>query len=175
MTQLFMRRPTLDGLPPLPVLPTGYTLRAYREGDLGPLASVLRRAFDDETWTPERARTALVDAPDVRQIFAIDWQGTLAATASARLKSEYPGSGYVHWVAVDPAHQGRGLGYAVSLAVLHAFVDLGCRDAVLKTDDPRLAAIRTYWRLGFRPEHQHETHPARWAEVEAKLLERQSP
>lgn len=165
-----MRRPTLDGLPALPNLPPGYTLRPYRDGELDAFVSVLRQAFDDATWTPERARTALIEMPEVDPVLVIDWQGAPVATASARRRPEYPGSGYVHWVAVDPAHQGHGLGYVVTLAVLHAFAELGCRDAVLETDDPRLAAIRTYWKLGFRPESRHETHAARWAAVEAKLF-----
>lgn len=169
MTQLFMRRPTLDGLPSLPDLPPGYAVRSYQEGDLEALAAVLRRAFDDETWTPDRVRGALVDASDVVRVLVVDFNGAPVATASARLTLEHSGSGYVHWVAVDPAHQGRGLGYAVSLAVLHEFALLGCRDAVLETDDPRLAAIRTYLKLGFWPEHRHESHPARWAAVEVGL------
>lgn len=169
MNPLFMRRPTLDGLPAPPALPDGYALRPYQEGDLDALAATLRRAFDDETWTPERARTALTEAPDVARFFVIAWQGVPVATASARLKADFPGSGYVHWVAADPAHQGQGLGRAATLAVLRAFAARGCRDAILRTDDARLPAIRTYWRLGFRPEHQDETHPARWAAVEAKL------
>lgn len=170
-----MRRPTLDGLPPQPPLPPGYALRSYREGDLGALASVLRAAFDDPTWTPERVRTTLTNAPDVAQTLVIDHGGVPVATASARLKADFPGSGYVHWVAAAPAHRGFGLGYAVTLAVLHVFTEMGCRAAVLKTDDERLAAIRAYRRLGFRPEHQDATHPARWAIVEAELAEGTPP
>lgn len=170
MTQLFMRRPTLDGLPPLPVLPSGYVLRPCREDDLDSLAFVLRQAFGDPAWTPDRVRTALIDAPDVPETLVIAHQGVPVATASARQRPEHPGSGYVHWVAADPAYQGQRLGYIVTLAVLHAFVLMGCRDAVLETDDARLAAIRTYYNLGFRPEHRDETHPARWADVETKLF-----
>ena len=170
-----MRRPTLDGLPPLLPLPPGYALRPYRPADLDALASVLRTAFGDETWTTARLRTALIDAPDVVQTLVIAHQDVPVATASARLKAEHPGSGFVHWVAADPAYQGHRLGGIVTLAVLHAFIPLGCRDAVLKTDDERLPAIRTYWRLGFRPEHQDATHPARWADVEASLFGETAP
>jgi mycothiol synthase len=71
---------------------------------------------------------------------------------------------------VDPAHQGQKLGYIVSLAVLNMFVERGCKDAVLETDDHRLPAIKTYRNLGFHPEHRHETHPERWARILADLL-----
>ncbi|HZO90601.1 MAG TPA: GNAT family N-acetyltransferase [Chthonomonadaceae bacterium] len=171
MHQLLMRRPNLDDLPPIPPLPPGYTLREYQPGDLEGLAALMRKAFEDPQWTPEKVRQALINAPDVVKTFVIDYQGIPVATASARLlPDQYPGSGYVHWVAADPDHRGQRLGYAVTLAVLHEFVRRGCKDAVLETDDHRLAAIKTYQNLGFVPEHRHESHPERWAEIIARLL-----
>ncbi|HZP80664.1 MAG TPA: GNAT family N-acetyltransferase [Chthonomonadaceae bacterium] len=171
MQQLFMRRPNLDDLPEIPPLPPGYTLREYQPGDLEPLAALMQKAFEDPQWTPEKVRKTLIDAPDVKKTFIIDYQGKPVATASARLLPEqYPGSGYVHFVAADPEHKGQRLGYIVSLAVLHEFVRLGCQDAVLETDDFRLPAIKTYQNLGFEPEHRHESHPERWAETLARLL-----
>jgi mycothiol synthase len=171
MSQLMMRRPNLDDLPEIPLLPPGYTLREYRESDLEPLAAMMRAAFEDPQWTAERVRAALMDAPDVKKTFVVAYEGKPVASASARLlPEEFPGSGYVHWVATDPEHRGRGLGYAVSLAVLHEFRRLGCKDAVLETDDFRLAAIKTYQNLGFVPEHRHESHAARWAVVLANLM-----
>ena len=40
---------------------------------------------------------------------------------------------------------------------------------VLFTDDHRLAAIKTYLKLGFEPQMVHDSHPERWREVLAKL------
>jgi mycothiol synthase len=169
--QLLMRRPNLDDLPEIPPLPPGYVLREFQPDDLEPVAALMRAAFDDPQWTPEKFNAALIEAPDVKKTFVIAYEGTPVATASARLRPErFPDSGYVHWVAVDPAHQGKRLGYIVTLAVLHEFVRLGCKDAVLETDDTRLPAIKTYQNLGFQPEHTHESHPERWAEVIARLL-----
>lgn len=171
MRQLFMRRPTLDDLPPMPELPPGFTLREYKPEDLEPLAALMRRAFEDEQWTPEKLRSALVDAPDVKKIYVIDFGGRPVASASVRLLPDlYPDSGYVHWVAADPDYRGQKLGYIVTLATLYEFARLGCKDAVLETDDHRLAAIKTYQNLGFEPEHTHESHIARWARVAADLL-----
>jgi mycothiol synthase len=170
MANLIMRRASLDDLPPLPGLPAGYALRLRRDEDLAPLANLLRAAFVDETWTPEQVRAVLIDEPSVKTTFVVEQEGELAATASARLTPDrYPGSGYLHWVAAAPAHHGQGLGRIVSLAVLHDFVRLGCRDAVLETQDERLAAIATYKKLGFAPDFRDESHPARWAEVEENL------
>ena len=60
-------------------------------------------------------------------------------------------TGYLHWVATVPAHAGKKLGSFVSLAVLYKFQQEGCQNAVLETDDHRLAAIKTYLRLDFHP------------------------
>ncbi|HLK55252.1 MAG TPA: GNAT family N-acetyltransferase [Chthonomonadaceae bacterium] len=166
MDHLLMRRLDLNDLPPMPELPPGYTLRTYRPDDLEALATLMQAAFEDPKWTPERLREALIDAPDVKTIFVIDYEGKPVASASVRLlPDKYPDSGYVHWVACDPAHRGKGLGYAVTLATLYEFVKLGCKDAVLETDDHRLAAIRVYHRLGFQEEHTAASHLLRWAKI----------
>ena len=169
-----MRRPDLSGLPGLPTPRSGWTLRTLRSDDANELASfanVLQKAFADESWTPEKAFTALPGDPTVQTTFVILNGPEIIATASARLLPErYPGSGYVHWVAADPAFAGQGLGHAVTLAVLHEFVRLGCHDSVLTTDDFRLPAIKTYWNLGFRPDFTHESQRERWASVTAQLF-----
>ena len=150
--QLLMRRPALNDLPPLPLLPTGHTLRPAVAADAAGIADVLASAFGPE-WTVDRVRGALLDAPDVETTFVVAVDGRPVATASARLLSaRYPGSGYLHWVGAHPSHRGRGLGASVTLAVLRRFRAIGCRDAVLETDPPRLPAIRLYLGLGFRPE-----------------------
>jgi mycothiol synthase len=172
MQQLFMRRPNLDNLPDLPALPEGCALRDLREDDLESLAALMRLAFEDESWTAEKARKTFLEDKTVQRTFLIDYQGVPIATASARLLPEqFPGSGYVHWVAADPAHKGKRLGYIITLATLHEFVRMGCKDAVLETDDHRKPAIITYHRLGFVPEHRHETHPQRWQIILGELAD----
>ncbi|HHY83306.1 MAG TPA: hypothetical protein GX505_11630 [Clostridiales bacterium] len=41
----------------------------------------------------------------------------------------------------------------------------GWTSAVLETDDFRLPAIKTYFRLGFQPKFTHESHPDRWDKI----------
>ena len=163
MTDLLMRRPSLAALPPLPPLAPDHSLRLAGEDDTPTLVDLLHRAFVDATWTTSRVQKELQNEPTVKQTLVVERQGNVIATASVRLLPErFPGSGYLHWVAVDPAHQGQRLGYIVSLAVLHAFADIGCADAVLETQDERLPAIKTYLRLGFVPEYTDETHQEQW-------------
>lgn len=173
MTQLMMHRPTLSDLPALPSLPPDYGLRLYQPGDLHLLARMLQRAFDDHEWTAARVREQLSHAPDVLATHVIQYRGLPVATGSAQRKLDAPeGSGYLHWVGVDPRHRGLRLGYAVSLAVLHTLQAHGFQAALLLTDDHRLAAIATYQQLGFVPLHTDVTHEPRWAAIQAQLTAR---
>lgn len=170
MDNLLMRRPDLENLPPITPLPAGYTLRTFQEDDLEPLAVLLDAVFTEEAWTPELVKERLVAAPDVKKIFVIAQDDVLVATASARIDPErFPDSGYVHWVAVHPDHRGKGLGTLITLATLHEFVRMGCKDAVLETQDKRKEAIKLYMNLGFKPVHIHESHLLRWALI-AEML-----
>lgn len=147
MSQLFMRRPNLDALPDI-TLPADYALRAYQPEDLPSLAALMRAAFEDETWTPEKVLHEVLNDATVLKTFVVEHDGAIVATASARvLPNAYPDSGYVHWVAAHPAHMGKKLGAGVTIATLHEFARLGLKDAVLETDDHRLAAIKTYQNL----------------------------
>lgn len=179
MQQLLMRRPHLRDLPPLPAAPQGYALHDLIRGpdpgedaDLARIACLLAVAFTDAAWTPAKAREAFILDASVRRTVMITHGDVAVATASARLLPDaFPGSGYVHWVATDPAHAGKRLGWLVSLAVLHAFADLGCVDVVLETDDYRIPALKTYLGLGFEPVIRDESHPRRWEDVRAKLAQ----
>lgn len=164
--QLRMRRPNLDGLPPLAVA-DGYEVRAFRLGDEASAAATLTAAFGME-WTPDRVRSELAENPFVRRMFVVVHPNDgVVATASAAWRASAPEEGYVHWVATHPDHAGRRLGWSATLAVLHDFVRQGLRPAMLETDDHRLPAIRVYRDLGFAPDPWHPSHPSRWAAVDS--------
>lgn len=167
---LFMRRPTLDRLPPLPSLPPEYAARRYLPGDHAPLALLLSNAYGFQ-WDDDRVRRALTEASDVPAIFVVTRDDRAAATASARVApDQYPGSGCLHWVAVDPLAQSAGLGRYVCLQVMGYCREQGLRDAVLETNDFRLAAIRSYLRLGFVPEYRDQRDQVRWMTIMPKLF-----
>jgi mycothiol synthase len=163
LTQLEMRRPHLEGLPALRA-PDGYELRTWRPGDEARWAAVMDGAIG--AWDEERVRSEFLhqDGVEPDNIFVVAHGGELVATATARRLPD-PATGYVHMVAADPAHRGRGLGTLVNAAVLHRLRELGCTSARLHTDDDRLPAIRIYRRLGFEPRHTAPDHAERWARV----------
>ena len=168
-----MRRPNLEGLSALPKLQRNFELRPMTAGDAGKVADLLRLSFEDESWTLERAQSEFVTHPDVVTTWVIQHGEKIISTATSLMAPQtHPGSGCVHWVGTDPAHRGQGMGYLVSLAVLHDFIRLQCRDAILFTDDERLPAIKTYLNLGFVPEYQDDSHPQRWEAVMQKLQTR---
>lgn len=175
--QLHMIRPDLDGLPDV-ALPEGYRLQCYREGDEIRWEKVIRESFEYEPGKLALDAALRQDAafqPD-RVLFL--WQGDEAvATTSAWYNPEMMAdAGTVHWVGVVPSHAGRRLGYQIVLCALHKMVSEGRRRAWLSTDDHRLAAIQTYFNLGFEPLLIHENQRERWAKVlsELRIEERDS-
>ncbi|OPZ83290.1 MAG: Mycothiol acetyltransferase [bacterium ADurb.Bin429] len=173
MPQLVMQRDDLEDLPPI-ALPDGYTLRAYRDGDGEHWVTILNESFHT-TWAVEDFLRIMLDDPSFlpeRIIFARDPSGVPCAVAAAYRNAQYPEHGYLHYVGCHPAHAGKRLGWAVSLACLYRFREEGCRRVVLQTDDFRLPAIKTYLRLGFHPVIVHENQHSRWAHVyEALTME----
>jgi len=168
--QLEMRLDSLDNLPEITV-PDGYVIRTYREGDSADWCRLISAGiggeYDDKAF---RTSTAGASSFDPEGLFFAERDGQLVGTACTVWNDSYPqDTGYLHMVAVDPMHQGHGLGRALTLAVLHRFRQRGFRRAVLQTDDFRLPALRLYLNLGFRPRFSHESHEGRWREVYREL------
>ncbi len=167
LNQLLMRRANLRDLPTMPELPEGFVLRVAELADEPALASLLEKAFEDSTWTAERVRRTLTGAQNVTKTFVIAIDNKIVATASCRLLPDiFPGSGYVHYVAADSNHAGKGLGFCATLATLLEFSTNGLEDAVLETDDRRFSAIKTYRKLGFGPVFRDESHVERWKNID---------
>lgn len=171
-----MRRPSLDGLPAVQ-MPEGYSLRTYRPGDEAAWARIMNtgiRFADDSDWTPELVRERLTGRPqfDPLGLFFATRGGVPIGSACAWTRQAGETKvGYVHMVSVVPEHRGHHLGYWLVLAVLRRFAERGFGEAILNTDDFRLAAVRTYLKLGFQPEHTHPGDAHRWLLVLARLRE----
>lgn len=136
-------------------LPAGFSYRTYREGDR-------------ETWTRIHAATHFYDplpqalharqfgddedALAARQIFVVNGDGQAVATATAWFNDPAHGvlGGRVHWVAVVPSVQRRGIASALLGRVCDRIVELGDTAAYLTTDAGNSRAIALYQGLGFR-------------------------
>lgn len=175
MAQLLMRRPHLRDLPTVRPLPAGYQLREYTgPDDLPSLNATLQAAFS-EPWDEARARRELLDVPGVKAMYVIEHEGAVVGTTSSKIVPDrFPGSGYVHWVAVTDAHLRRGLAAVLMQRILQDFIERGHRDAVLETDDHRIPAISAYLRFGFLPLYdvRGEDHHERWSAIFQALFGR---
>ena len=162
------------------VVPRGYVLRRYREGDGVTLAGTLRAAgFVD--WDVARVLGYLEDADRRAGSAVVEYEGSIVASTFASRMSSGATSrvtgkagkpwreGVLDYVATHPDHQGRGLGRATCTAVSRYLVDQGCETVSLRTDDWRLPAIHLYLSLGYRPVMIREDMPERWTKVIAEL------
>lgn len=154
-----MIRPNLRHVPRY-ALPAGFRFRMYRPGDreawLGiwqaaekatGLSTISGGTFDSNFGSDLPAmerRCFFIVSPDGQDI------GTTTAWYDYRYADKHWGR--VHWVAILPQFQGRGLAKPLMTVILEHMRRLGHRRAILGTQTPRLAAIKTYLNFGFEPD-----------------------
>jgi len=165
-----MAKPDLDALPGVS-LPPGYEVRSYLPGDGRHWRRILAESFAGDPARYSFDRIMRSDpAFQPERVFFLTWGVTPVATAGAYYRPHVrTDASMIHYVAVRPAHQGKRLGYWVTLAALRRMVEEGFGAAWLSTDDFRLPAIRTYLNLGFEPWLVHENQRARWRDVFTEL------
>lgn len=166
--------------------PPGYHLRPYGPGDEATWVAIHREAeqHHDEVSAALFRREFGADEAllAARQLYLCDARGEALGTATAWVNdcADYAGSGAgpgsgddgwgrIHWVAVVPRAQGRGLGRALVAALCRRFRALGHRRVYLTTETVRLPAIAMYRAFGFRPDARDESERRIWREVEARL------
>ncbi len=155
--------------PPSVCLSPGYLMRTYNPRDNKCFFEVMDMAgwkdWDEkrlESWIP--------------RILSGGWflvfhqeSGRMVASCMALHSEAYSSGGELGWLASDPEHSGKGLGLALSAAVTARMIDEGFRVIHLYTEGFRLAAIKTYLKLGYVPLHIMD-QIVRWREI-CKQLE----
>ena len=102
--------------------------------------------------------------------FVLDGEGNYIATSTAVATPE--GVGLVHMVASDPNVRGKGIGHAMLAHTLSMLEERGMKTVELRTDDWRLAAVKTYLDAGFLPvllNDPESDHATRWDKVRETL------
>jgi len=160
------------GPEPLPLLelPPSVSLRVFEEvWGSAAWEHIVNTAFGRDFTFDEKMRAEPAFRPE--RILFLEREGAPVAVAAAWQRDKWPpGTGYLHYVGVLPGAQGQGLGYWVSLAALHQMRREGNARALLETQDFRLPAIKTYFRLGFVPDLTgHGSYPERWESIMLQL------
>jgi ribosomal protein S18 acetylase RimI-like enzyme len=160
-----------------PPVPEGYSLRWYRPGDedlwfaiqssTGIYGSIsldlFTREFGDD-----------LEMLSARQCYLDDSRGRPVGTATAWVAGPGHGKdeGRVHWVAVIPEVQRRGLGTYLTRVVCGRLRELGAHRAYLTTGSRNVAAVQFYLGLGFLPQARSEQELRVWWQLVQRVEDR---
>jgi GNAT superfamily N-acetyltransferase len=168
-TEISMVRYTLDHLPEHS-LPAPFALRGWRAGDLDVWLGIQQQADTLQSVTASVFRFFYGNDETAfarRILFLCDAAGRAVGTASAwHADTQYgPAFARVHWVAIIPDMQRKGLSRPLMAAVLHRMRELGHTKAYLTTESARVIAIKLYRSLGFVPEIKNDDDRRTWADI----------
>ena len=136
-------------------LPEGYTIRTYQPGDENAWAQLLC-AVGEQTSLDEAlalfTERYLADASLTDRIFfAVSADGQIVGTAIAWEHDPRGAQRVLHWVAVHPEHQRKGIGKALCQTALRLFRrEDNALPVYLHTQPWSWQAILLYIKLGFK-------------------------
>lgn len=157
----------------LPALPKGYELAFYQAGDEARWLRLINESGEFGVWNEELLQAEILSTliPG-SAVFVIADEKLVACAAGCDLKNFRPFATLMY-VVVLSEHRGKGLGVVVTAAAINGAQEAGYPGMILQTDDFRLAAIKTYLKLGFVPHCEHDAGAgARW-ELALKNIEGQ--
>jgi GNAT superfamily N-acetyltransferase len=168
-----MERPRLDDAPMHP-LPEPYRVHWYQPGDEQHWLAIHLQAEHIVDVSPalyEEQFGVRRDLLPERQCFLLDAQDRPFATATAWFDDNYRGGrwGRVHWVAVTPDMQGRGLSKPLLSIILRRMIELEHDRVYLRTSTPRIPAINLYAQFGFLPALHTEEDREHWQRINRVL------
>jgi GNAT superfamily N-acetyltransferase len=168
-----MVRADLEDIP-IYELPPGYSFRWHHPGDVEIWVAIHKSADLHNPVTPEVFDEQFGPDPQElprRQCFLLDEDDNAIGTATAWFDNDYFSEKYgrLHWVAIVPEAQGRGLGKPLLSNVLTRMRDLGDDRAYLVTQPARIPAINLYRSFGFEPHIRDERDRAVWQSISRKL------
>jgi GNAT superfamily N-acetyltransferase len=189
-----MARAHLDDVPEF-ALPGAFSLRWYQPGDEAHWLRIHLAADRFNEITPELFRKQFGVAPErglqpaaagecrsgmnsalrdlrERQCYLLAPTGEAVGTGTAWFNDDFEGArwGRVHWMAIVPEFQGRGLAKPLLTWLCRRLRELGHERVCLTTSTARRAAIGLYLKFGFAPLIRGEADAAVWREVLASAV-----
>jgi ribosomal protein S18 acetylase RimI-like enzyme len=170
--EVMMVRENLTGFP-ISHLPELFTFRLFRPGDAETWVRIhleaepyhhVDKALHEREFDTDEIVLSL------RQYFVCTPEGREIATASAWFNDDLIGRNYgrIHWVAVSPDYQGKGIAQALTRRLCERFVELGHSKALVTTENFRTNAIHIYRKFGFVPAPRNGQEDIFWEEFEAE-------
>ena len=154
--------------------PSDFRLRLYEPGDEQAWLSIHREAdayntFTDASFTEQFG----ADSAEIarRQLYLVDPDDRVVGTTTAWYVAADPGLGMIHWVAIRPACQGRGLARPLLARACALLGELGHTRAFLSTDTARVAAVCLYFDFGFMPNLDTRSAREAWADFLARTVD----
>jgi GNAT superfamily N-acetyltransferase len=167
--RVLMVRENLENIPEF-ALPAGFSFRWYQPGDEAIWLQVDTLANPDSPLTPDFFNQCFGSDPGVltrRQCYLLNPTGQAIGTATAWFDDDFEGArfGRVHYVAIVPEYQGRGLSKPLMTITCRRLRQLGHDRAYLATFTARIPAINLYRQFGFVPLIRNAEEAAAWHAV----------
>ena len=138
-------------------LPENYSIRPYRAGDEASWVELQKCAdkfnkIDIELFRKSFGRNENILSQ--RMFFLLAPDKKIIGTAAAWFDNDYHGEKYgrIHWVAIHPDYQGKGLSKPLLSTVCQKLIQLGHEKCYLTTSSARIPAIKLYLKFGFKEE-----------------------
>ena len=168
---LTMIRQHMDQIPEFS-FPSGIGIRTYRPDERNIWTRIQRAAemffdIDDQLFNREFGRD--FKAMEDRCFFLTD-HGKEIGTVTAWWQQDWRGQewGQIHWVAITPGFQRKGLSKPM-MSVAMQRLKKSHERCFLITSSRRIAAIKVYFDFGFYPDFESENSQEAWAEVASIL------
>jgi GNAT superfamily N-acetyltransferase len=167
--RILMARRLLNRMPVIPV-PPGFKLRWYEPGFEEHWLAIHLAAEKEIPITPGLFTQRFGSDPKqlaLRQCYLFTEQGIAVATVTGWFDPESEGAphGRVHFLAVAPTWQGKGLAKVLMGSILQRLKELGHTRVYLATSSARTRAIRLYLQFGFTPLAKTAVAQALWQEI----------
>jgi len=167
-----MVRTDLQGIPQFR-LPEGFRMRTYHPGDENTWVKIQQISDDyNDVDLAEFYRTygSNLNALEDLCFFVDTEEGETIGTSTAWFQKDFLGRpwGRVHWVAIVPDYQGRGLSKPLLTQTMNRLADAHNK-CYLVTSCLRIPAIHVYLKFGFRPFVKSELCEEGWAHVRRHL------
>lgn len=167
-----MIREHMENIPEL-LFPKGFGFRKFRSGE-GHIWTRIQRAaepyFEIDDGLFDREFGHDLQAMEDRSFFVITDAGEEIGTITAWWNPDWQGKdwGQIHWVAIHPDYQGRGLSKPAMTVAMKRLKQSHDR-CFLGTSSRRIVAIKVYLDFGFYPDLEAENSREAWEQVASAL------